>query len=47
MFLFLSHIKDCLIKQGLRRIKLYTRENRRYPHPYATVNDIAGQKEEN
>jgi len=28
----------------LRLIKLYTRENRRYPHPYATVNDIAGQK---
>lgn len=25
-------------------IKSYTRENGRYPHPYATVNDIAGQK---
>ncbi len=25
-------------------IKSYTKENGRYPHPYATVNDIAGQK---
>jgi len=27
-------------------VKSYTRENGRYPHPYATVKDIAGQKKE-
>ena len=25
-------------------VKSYTRENGRYPHPYATAKDIAGQK---
>ena len=27
-------------------LKSYTTKNERYPHPYATVDDIAGQKNE-